>query len=92
MHEKHIYVNEKWSNENKIGIYKRIEVKKCMKSLARNYSQNVKHGSFFCIFCWWQQKIGHSITKMFSLTHRILISAFRKRYGLLDSELTLARY
>ena len=31
MHEKHIYVNEKWSNENKIGIYKPIEVKKCMK-------------------------------------------------------------
>ena len=53
---------------------------------------NVKNGSFFCIFCYWQQKISHNLGKIFKCIWKILISSFRKYYGLLDSELLLARF
>ena len=81
MHEKHIYVNEKWSNENKIGIYKQIEV--WPGTIVK--MSNMAHSFVF-------SADDSIITKMFSLTPRILFITFRKRYELLDSELTLARY
>ena len=46
----------------------------------------------FCIFCWCQQKIRHSLEKIFACIWKILFSSFRKCYGLLDSELPSARY
>ena len=35
----------------------------------------------FCIFCWWRQKIGHSLSKMFKCTGKISLSSFGKWYG-----------
>ena len=52
------------------------------------YSQ--KH-DYFCIFCWWQQKINHSLGKIFKCVWKILFSSFRKCYGVFVSELPLAR-
>ena len=46
----------------------------------------------FCIFYCCQQKISHSSEKIFTCIWKILLSSFRKFYGLLDSELPLARY
>ena len=46
----------------------------------------------FCIFCWCQQKISHSLDKIFAYIWKILFSSLRKYYGLLNSELPLARY
>ena len=46
----------------------------------------------FCIFCWCQQKISHSLDKIFMYIRKILFSSLRKCYGLLDSEQPLARY
>ena len=44
----------------------------------------------YCIFCWWQQKLGHSLGKILKFICKILFSSFRKCYVLLDSELPLA--
>ena len=49
-----------------------------------------KLAHFFCISCWMQQKIGHSLGKMFKYILKILFRFFRKCYGLLRSELSLA--
>ena len=49
-----------------------------------------KLAHFFCISCWIQQKIGHSLGKMFKYILKILFRFFRKCYGLLRSELSLA--
>ena len=46
----------------------------------------------FCIFYWCQQIISHGLEKIFTCIWKILNSSFRKCYGLLDSELPLARY
>ena len=46
---------------------------------------------FFCIFCWWQQRISHSLDKIFKHVSKILFICFRKCYGLLGSELPLAK-
>ena len=46
----------------------------------------------FCIFCWWQQKISHSLSKVFTYIWKILFSSFRKCYDFSSSELPLARY
>ena len=46
----------------------------------------------FCIFCWCQQKISHSLDKIFTCIWKNLFSSLRKCYGLLDSELPLAGY
>ena len=45
----------------------------------------------FSIFCCWQHKISHSSGKIFRFIWKILFSSFRKWYGLLGSELPLAR-
>ena len=45
----------------------------------------------FCIFCWWQQKISHSLDKIFTCIKKILFSFFKKLYRFLDSELPLER-
>ena len=45
----------------------------------------------FCIFCWCQQK-SHSLGKIFTWIWKILFRYIRKCYGLLNSELPLARY
>ena len=44
------------------------------------------------VFCWWQQKINHSLGKIFQRIWKILFHFFRKCYGLLVSQLPLARY
>ena len=44
----------------------------------------------FCIFWWWQQKISHSLGKIFNCIWKVLLSSFRKCSKLLDSELPLA--
>ena len=44
----------------------------------------------FCISCKRLQKIGHSLGKIFKCIWKTLFSSFRKCYGLLDSELSLA--
>ena len=46
----------------------------------------------FCIFCWCQQKISHSLDKIFTCIWKNLFSSLRKCYGLLDSELPFAGY
>ena len=43
----------------------------------------------FCIFYWYQQKISHSLEKIFRCISKIFFSSFRKCYGFLDSELRL---
>ena len=45
----------------------------------------------FCIFCWIQQKISRSLSKIFKCIWKVLFSSFRKYYGLLSSELPLGR-
>ena len=45
----------------------------------------------FCIFCWEQQKISHSLKKVLKCIWKILFSSFRKCHQLLVSELPLAR-
>ena len=52
--------------------------------------KNVKKWLIFCIFRWWQH-ISHSFRKIFQRIWKILFSSFRKCYGLLVSELLLAR-
>ena len=36
---------------------------------------------FFCIFCWWKQKMSHKLEKIFKDTWKILLSSFRKWYS-----------
>ena len=48
--------------------------------------------AYFCIFCWCQQKISHSLDKIFTCIWKKLFSSPRKCCELLDSELSLARY
>ena len=55
-------------------------------------SQKCQKGLIFGVFCWWQQKISHSMGKIFRWIWKILSSSFRKCYGLLDSVLPLARF
>ena len=43
------------------------------------------------VFYWWYQKISHSWGKILKCIWKILTSSFRKCFGLLDSELLLAR-
>ena len=45
----------------------------------------------FCIFCWWQPKINHSLGKIFKCIWKIFLSPFRKCYRFLGCELPLAR-
>ena len=46
----------------------------------------------FLYFCWCQQKASQSLDKIFTCIWKILFSFLRKCYGLLDSELQLARH
>ena len=46
----------------------------------------------FLYFCWCQQKFSHGLYKIFISIWKILYSSLRKCYGLLDSQLPLARY
>ena len=46
----------------------------------------------FLYFLLMPAKISHSLEKIFMCIRKILFSSFRKCYGLLDSELPLARY
>ena len=48
--------------------------------------------AYFCIFCWCQQKLSRRLDKRFTCIWKMLFSSPRKCYGLLDSELPLARY
>ena len=52
---------------------------------------NISKMTHFCIFCWWQQKISHSLGKMFKCIWKNLFTSFRECHGLLGSELSLAR-
>ena len=45
----------------------------------------------FCIFGWWQQKFSHSLDNMCKCIWKILFRSFKQCYGLLGSELPLAR-
>ena len=60
--------------------------------LPKLWSLKCQKWTSFCIFCWCQQKISHSLDKILMRIRKILLSSLRKRYGLLDSELPLARY
>ena len=51
--------------------------------------QNVKNGSFFVFFA---DESSHSFGKIFKCIWKILLNPFRKCYGLLGSELPLARF
>ena len=42
----------------------------------------------FFIFCWWRQKIIHSLGNLFKCIWKVFSSSFRKRYELLDSKLS----
>ena len=41
---------------------------------------NMSKITIFCIFCWLQQKIGHSLSKAFQYIAKILLNSFRKSY------------
>ena len=45
----------------------------------------------YLYFCWWLQKISHTLGKIFYCIWKILFSSFRKCYGLLGSEVPLAK-
>ena len=46
--------------------------------------------AYFCIF--WQQKVSHSLEKMFTCISNILFRSFKECYEVLDCELPLARF
>ena len=60
--------------------------------LPKLWSLKCQKWLIFCIFCWCQQKISHIWNKIINCTWKILFNSLRKCYGLLDSELPLARY
>ena len=59
--------------------------------LSELWSLKCQKWSVFIIFCWWQQKTTHSLGEIFKCIWKILFRSFRKCYGLLSSELPLAR-
>ena len=60
--------------------------------LPKLWSLKCQKWLIFCIFCWCQQKISHSLDKIFTCIWKILYSSLRKCYGLLDFEVPLARH
>ena len=84
---------QKWNiSTNKLKeLIEKIGLLVWLCLLPAFWSLKYQNWLIFCIFCWLQQKISTSLGKIFRCIWKVLFSSFRKCYGLLGSELPLAR-
>ena len=83
------YTNE-WSSKNRLKKWDHLSNLSCL--LPELFSLKCQKWLIFCSFCWCQQKLSHSLDKLFTCLFNISFNSLRSCYRLLDSELPFERH